>query len=124
MRINSRSAPLVDLLRVPALSVQAPFPLPSAPGKARDNRREFSGFDWFRHMHLEAGRQRADAINRTAIGGQRDTSNSPTHFRRQLSHLSHQFIAIDVRHADVGYQNIRSSPVLAGREHGKSLLSG
>src|SRR6266508_4116217 len=60
-RSGYRSAPRTDLRRA---SKSGALSLARKTGKARDNRSEFSRLDRFRHMHLKAGRQRANAINR------------------------------------------------------------
>src|SRR5262249_19663654 len=82
--------------------------LASHSSKTCNDSCEFGRLDWFGHVHLKSSRQGANPIDRTAVGRQRDRRGTPSLLGRKLANPANQIISVYFRHADIGYQNIRT----------------
>jgi hypothetical protein len=58
-------------------------------------------------VHAVAGRQRADSVFRSSVGGQRHGRDLTAFGPGQLSHLADQRVAILAGHLDVRHEHVR-----------------
>src|SRR6266849_364462 len=88
------------------INLSSRFVLPQSPSQARYHRNQLIGFDWFRNVSAVTGEDCAHTILDARIGRERDRWQRLLRAVFLFPYLTHQSIAVHLRHADVANQNV------------------